>query len=73
MTLGQIKWNKVEKLSSMPAWAVDKHTFRGKRGKGTKHIVKKKPSGKFQNDKIPSHNKLNCTVMRKHCNILTDN
>ena len=25
----------------MPDWAVDKHTFRGKHGKGTMHILKK--------------------------------
>ena len=45
MKLGQIKWQKVGKLTSMPDWAVDKHTFRGKYGKGTKHLVKKKPNG----------------------------
>lgn len=29
----------------MPGWAVDKHTFRGKFGRGTKCILKKKPQG----------------------------
>lgn len=40
MKLGQVKWPEVGKLTCMPEWAVDKHTFRGKNGKGTKHLVK---------------------------------
>ena len=42
MKLGQIKWQEVGKLTAMPDWAVDKHTFRGKSGRGTKHLVKGK-------------------------------
>lgn len=36
----EIRWNEVERLTQMPHWAVDKHTFRGKYGKGTKHLMK---------------------------------
>lgn len=44
MQLGNVNWAEVDKLTAMPDWAVDKHTFRGKNGKGTKHLVKKKPN-----------------------------
>ena len=38
----KIKWSEVGVLSSMPSWAVDKHTYRGKTGNQTVHLVKKK-------------------------------
>ena len=40
--LGQVDWKGVKKLDTMPDWAVDKHTFRGKFGKMSKHIYLKK-------------------------------
>ncbi len=45
LTLGNFKWSGVNVLQEMPDWAVDKHTFRGKFGKGTRHLVKTKPKG----------------------------
>ena len=45
MKLGTVKWSDVKKIRRMPSWAVDKHTFRGKHGKGTNHLVKTKPNG----------------------------
>ena len=39
--LDKVSWKDVAKLDSMPSWAVDKHTFRGKFGKGTRHLLKK--------------------------------
>ena len=43
--LGRVDWKTVRKPKYMPGWAVDKHTFRGKFGRDTKCILKKKPTG----------------------------
>ena len=37
-----VSWGAVPKLDHMPLWAVDKHTFRGRFGKESLHIFKKK-------------------------------
>ncbi len=39
--LGNLDWAGVPMLNRMPSWAVDKHTFRGKFGRGTRHLLKK--------------------------------
>ena len=36
------EWTKVERLTTMPSWAVDKHTFRGKCGHATPAYTKKR-------------------------------
>ena len=41
-TVGAVQWATIPKLEHMPSWAVDKHTFRGKFGKESLHIFKKK-------------------------------
>jgi hypothetical protein len=40
--VGKWDWNDVGKLEAMPEWAVDKHTYRGKFGKASKHLFLKK-------------------------------
>ena len=40
--VGSVDWENVSKLNHMPSWAVDKHTFRGKFGKESLHIFRKK-------------------------------
>ena len=49
------EWENVEKLTHMPSWAVDKHTFRGKFGKGTSHLIKKKDDKLSKEDKEEFH------------------
>ena len=46
--IGQIDWKSVPKLDHMPEWAVDKHTYRGKFGRESLHLFKKK----FENIKL---------------------
>ena len=41
-TVGNLDWKHVGKLDSMPEWATDKHTYRGKFGKASKHLFVKK-------------------------------
>lgn len=50
ISLGNINWSAVGPLKVMPSWAVDKHTFRGKFGKSTKHLVGDRPDGMSDED-----------------------
>ena len=40
--VSSVNWESVPTLDHMPSWAVDKHTFRGKFGKESLHIFRKK-------------------------------
>lgn len=41
LSVGKISWKTVPKLETMPHWAVDKHTFRGRNGTSSRRAVEK--------------------------------
>ena len=47
----RVDWPSVTQLTSMPDWATDKHTFRGKFGKGTTHLIKQKQEVQWMTEK----------------------
>jgi len=50
LKVGEIKWSQVRKIDSLPDWAVDKHTFRGKTGRSTKPYLNGKSEAKHLSD-----------------------